>query len=53
MSVLFGRSVADGATALDATLEELGIDDIGGLLPVERQARVRDLLTARSGVYHA
>jgi CubicO group peptidase (beta-lactamase class C family) len=53
MSVLFGRSVADGAISLDATLEELGIDDIGGLLPVERQARVRDLLTARSGVCHA
>jgi CubicO group peptidase (beta-lactamase class C family) len=53
LSVLFGRSVANGAIALDATLDELGIDDVGGLLPVERQARVRDLLTARSGVYHA
>lgn len=52
LSVLFGRSVASGAVALDATLEELGIDDVGGLLPIERQARVRDLLTARSGVYH-
>jgi CubicO group peptidase (beta-lactamase class C family) len=53
LSVLFGRSVANGAIALDATLDELGIDDVGGLLPVERQARVGDLLTARSGVYHA
>jgi CubicO group peptidase (beta-lactamase class C family) len=53
LSVLFGRSVGNGAIALDATLDELGIDDIGGLLPIERQARVRDLLTARSGVYHA
>jgi CubicO group peptidase (beta-lactamase class C family) len=53
LSVLFGRSVANGAIPLDATLDELGIDDVGGLLPVERQARVRDLLTARSGVYHA
>jgi CubicO group peptidase (beta-lactamase class C family) len=52
LSVLFGRSVANGAIALDATLDELGIDDVGGLLPIERQARVRDLLTARSGVYH-
>jgi CubicO group peptidase (beta-lactamase class C family) len=53
LSVLFGRSVASGAISLDATLDELGIDDVGGLLPIERQARVRDLLTARSGVYHA
>jgi CubicO group peptidase (beta-lactamase class C family) len=53
LAVLFGRSVTDGAIVLDANPEELGIDDIGGLLPVERQARVRSLLTARSGVYHA
>jgi CubicO group peptidase (beta-lactamase class C family) len=53
LSVLFGQSVASGAISLDATLDELGIDDVGGLLPIERQARVRDLLTARSGVYHA
>jgi CubicO group peptidase (beta-lactamase class C family) len=53
LSVLFGRSIGNGAIALEATLEELGIDDVGGLLPIERQARVRDLLTARSGVYHA
>ncbi len=52
LSVLFGRSVASGAIPLDATLDELGIDDVGGLLPVEREARVRDLLTSRSGVYH-
>jgi CubicO group peptidase (beta-lactamase class C family) len=52
LSVLFGRSVGNGAIALDATLDELGIDDVGGLLPIEKQARVRDLLTSRSGVYH-
>lgn len=53
LSVLFGDPVASGAIALDATLGDLGIDDIGGLLPGERRATVRDLLTARSGVYHA
>ena len=37
---------------LDATLASLGIDDRGGLTDAERQARVRDLLTARSGVFH-
>jgi len=52
VSVLFGRPVESGAIALDATLENLGIDDVGGLLPIEKQARVRDLLTSRSGVYH-
>jgi CubicO group peptidase (beta-lactamase class C family) len=52
LSVLYGAPVADGTIRLDATLEELGIDDIGGLLPQERRATVRDLLTSSSGVYH-
>jgi len=52
LSVLFGGPITSGVVALDATLDDLGIDDIGGLLPGERRATVRDLLTARSGVYH-
>lgn len=52
LSVLYGPAVADGTIRLDATLDELGIDDIGGLLPQERRATVRDLLTSSSGVYH-
>lgn len=52
VSMLYGRYVADGTVKLDATLDALGIDDLGGLLPVERTATVKDLLTARSGVYH-
>ncbi|WP_326943212.1 serine hydrolase [Amycolatopsis sp. NBC_01307] len=52
LSVLYGPAVADGTIRLEATLDELGIDDIGGLLPEERRATVRDLLTSRSGVYH-
>lgn len=53
LAMLFGKPVQEGRIDLDATLEQLGIDDIDGLLPIERLARVRDLLTARSGVYHA
>jgi CubicO group peptidase (beta-lactamase class C family) len=52
LSMLYGRPVADGAIGLDRTIGELGIDDVEGLLEVERRATVRDLLTARSGVYH-
>jgi CubicO group peptidase (beta-lactamase class C family) len=52
LSVLYGAAVADGTIRLGATLDELGIDDIGGLLPQERRATVRDLLTSSSGVYH-
>jgi len=52
LSILFGIQVDAGTVSLDATLDEFGVDDVGGLLPIERTARLRDLLTSRSGVYH-
>ncbi len=52
LAMLYGYWVASGTIDLEATLEELGIDDIGGLLPIEKQAKVQHLITARSGVYH-
>ena len=53
LAMLFGNYVASGKVNLDRTLAELNFDDVGGLLPSEREATIRDLLTARSGVYHA
>lgn len=42
-----------GDINIDATLEQLGIDDIPpSLTNEEKQAKVRDLLKSRSGVYH-
>jgi CubicO group peptidase (beta-lactamase class C family) len=52
LSMLFGIAVANGTVKLDRTLAQIGIDDIGGLTATERGATVRDLLSARSGVYH-
>ena len=52
LAMLYGVWVSNGTIDLDATLEELGVDDIGGLLPLERQATIGHLITARSGVYH-
>lgn len=52
LAMLYGNYVASGKVNLNKTLAELGIDDIGGLTPSEREATIRDLLTARSGVYH-
>jgi CubicO group peptidase (beta-lactamase class C family) len=52
VSMLYGPAVARRVIRLDRTLADLGIDDMAGLLPQERRATVRDLLTARSGVYH-
>jgi CubicO group peptidase (beta-lactamase class C family) len=53
LAMLYGKWVENGTIDLDKTLADMGMDDVGGLLPLEKQARVRDLVTARSGVYHA
>ncbi|MEZ4423537.1 MAG: serine hydrolase [Gemmatimonadota bacterium] len=53
LAMLYGTWVEKGVIDLDATVADLGMDDVGGLLPIEKQARVQDLITARSGVYHA
>jgi CubicO group peptidase (beta-lactamase class C family) len=52
LSALYGVHVENGNIDLDATMEELGIDDSPPLTAEERQARVIHLLKARSGVYH-
>jgi CubicO group peptidase (beta-lactamase class C family) len=53
LSALIGTEVAKGTMRLDATMAELGIDDLApSLTDEEKKATVADLLTARSGVYH-
>ena len=37
----------------ETTLADLGMTDHGGLLPIEQGATHRDLISARSGIYHA
>ncbi|MBW8814777.1 MAG: serine hydrolase [Caulobacterales bacterium] len=51
LSALFGIAVRDQKIDLDQTLAQLGVDDYQPLSAVERAATVRQLLTARSGVY--
>jgi CubicO group peptidase (beta-lactamase class C family) len=54
ISALYGVYSARGAIDVNATLAQLGIQDSPDpLTPAEQQARVVDLLRARSGVYHA
>jgi CubicO group peptidase (beta-lactamase class C family) len=52
LSMLYGSWVENGTIRLDTTLEALNIDDIGGLLPIEKKATIGHVITARSGVYH-
>jgi CubicO group peptidase (beta-lactamase class C family) len=53
LSALIGIAVDNGKISLDSTLAQLGIDDNPpSLTDIEKQATVRMLLQARSGVYH-
>src|ERR1700677_4479388 len=53
LDALIGIAVANGKINLDDTLDKLQIDDKKPSLTAdEKQATVRDLLEARSGVYH-
>jgi CubicO group peptidase (beta-lactamase class C family) len=53
LSALMGIAVQAGQVHLNDTLARLGIDDNRpSLTAEEKQATVRDLLEARSGVYH-
>jgi CubicO group peptidase (beta-lactamase class C family) len=53
LSALYGIHVNQGNINLDATMDNLNIDDIPpSLTNEEKQATVRDLIKSRSGIYH-
>jgi CubicO group peptidase (beta-lactamase class C family) len=52
LAMLYGKYVENGTIRLDTPLKDLQFTDVGGLLPRELDARIEDLITARSGVYH-
>lgn len=52
LSMLYGPFIENGKIKLNTTVEQLGLDDVGGLLPIEKKTTIKDLLMARSGVYH-
>jgi CubicO group peptidase (beta-lactamase class C family) len=52
LAILYGQWVENGTIDLGATLADLGMDDVQGLMPIEKRATVDHLITARSGVYH-
>ncbi|MDX1409770.1 MAG: serine hydrolase, partial [Saprospiraceae bacterium] len=52
LSALYGIYVGNGAINLDRTLADLGVDDVHQLTEQEKSATIRDMLKARSGVFH-
>lgn len=57
LSMLYGIYVEKGDIDLERTVDELitaGVikEDVGGLLDIEKQATIRNCISARSGCYH-
>ena len=52
LSMLYGKYVDNGAINLNKTLRELKIDDNGGLLDIEKEATILDILKSKSGIFH-
>jgi CubicO group peptidase (beta-lactamase class C family) len=54
LNSLVGQLIDDGRLRLDATLADMGIDDISPALTAnERRATLADLLHSRSGIFHS
>jgi CubicO group peptidase (beta-lactamase class C family) len=51
LSALYGPAVRAGYIDLEETIEAAGIDDDSGLTPIEKSAKISDLLKSRSGIY--
>ncbi|MBN1651472.1 MAG: serine hydrolase [Bacteroidales bacterium] len=51
LALLYGKYVENGTIKLDKTLGELSINDVSELLPIEKTAKISDVISARSGVY--
>jgi len=52
LAMLYGEYVENGEIDLSKSIADLQIDDVEGILPIEQQASVQDIISARSGVYH-
>lgn len=52
LSMMYGKYVENGTINLSRTMNDLDIEDVGGLLPIEKTSTIFNCITARSGVYH-
>ena len=51
LAILYGKYVANGKINLDSSLNDLQINDVTPLLPIEKTAKISDIIASRSGVF--
>lgn len=52
LTMMMGEHVKNGTIDIDASLADLGVDDVQGLTETEKTTTLKDLISARSGIYH-
>jgi len=52
LSLLFGKYVTNGSMNLNTSLKEMNINDVQPLLPIEKEATIHHIISARSGIFH-
>jgi len=52
LALLYGKYVQNGKIDLSRTIEDMGITDVEGILPIEQKATTQHIISARSGVFH-
>ncbi len=52
LGMMYGKYVIDGTIDLNKTVKQIGLDDVQKFLPIEENATLELLLSARSGIYH-
>jgi len=53
LAMLYGKYFAEGKIDLKKTVDQMGLNDVEPFLPIEKEATLYHLLTARSGIYYA
>lgn len=51
LAMLYGKHVENGTIDLDKTIGELNIKDVSEFLPIEEKAKIKDIISAKSGVF--
>jgi CubicO group peptidase (beta-lactamase class C family) len=51
LALLMGKYVKNGQIDLNKSLREMGINDVNPLLSTEKEATVKDIISARSGIF--
>ncbi len=51
LAMLYGKYVKNGQIDLDKSLSSLGVEDHSPLLEIEQSATIKDIISARSGVF--